>query len=63
MGVDTIHIKLAKPVDAVKLKAGVPNGQIKIRECFGWFGLGQLVDLIMFYCYLSYFKSDFDAVK
>ena len=46
MGVDTIQINLVKPVvDAVKLKAGVPNGQIKIKECFGLFGLSYLVDL------------------
>ena len=40
MGVDTIQITLVKPVDAVKLKAGVPNEWIKIRECFGWSGSG-----------------------
>ena len=28
MGVDTIQINLVKPVEAVKLKAGVPNGYI-----------------------------------
>ena len=63
MGVDTIQINLVKPVVAVKLKAGVSNGQIKITECFGWFCLGQFFDLIMVYCYLSYLKSDFDAAK
>ena len=40
MGVDTIQINLVKPDDAVKLKTGVPNEQIKIRECFKWFGFG-----------------------
>ena len=50
MGVDTIQINLVKPVVAVKLKAGVSNGQIKITECFGWFCLGQFFDLIMVYC-------------
>ena len=54
MGVDTIQITLVKPVDAVKLKAGVPNEQIKIKECFGRLGSGQLVDFIVVYCYLSY---------
>ena len=47
MGGETIHINLAKPVDAVKLKAGVPNGQIQIKKCFGGFGLSKLVDLII----------------
>ena len=28
MGVDTIQINLVKPVEAVKLKPGVPNGYI-----------------------------------
>ena len=63
MGVDKIQINLVKPVDAVKLKAGVPNGQIKTKECFGWFGLGQLGGFTMVYCFISYFKSNFDAVK
>ena len=49
MCVDTIQINLVKPVDAVKLKAGVPNGWIKVRQCFGRFGLGKLVDFIMIY--------------
>ena len=48
MGVDTIHINLAKPVDAVKPQVGVPNGQIKIRKCFGGFGLGMTVILLWF---------------
>ena len=42
MGVDTIQINLVKAVDAVKLKSGVPIGLI--RKCFGWFGMGQLVE-------------------
>ena len=63
MGVDTIQINLVKTVDAVKLKVGVPNRQIKLRECFGWDDFGQLVDFILGYCYLSYIKSDFDTVK
>ena len=58
MGVDTIQISLVKTVDAVKLKVGVPNRQIKLRECFGWDDFGQLVDFI-----LGYIKSDFDVVK
>ena len=40
MGVDTIQINLVKTVDAVKLKVGVPNGYTKLKECFGWLGLG-----------------------
>ena len=51
MGVDTIQINLVKPADA-----------INIRECFGWFGFGYLVDVPLFFCNLSYFKSDFDTV-
>ena len=40
MSVDSIQIHLVKPV---KHKTGVPNGQIKIRKCFGWLGLGLQV--------------------
>ena len=32
MGVDTIEIHLVKPADAVKRKAGLPNGQIMTNE-------------------------------
>ena len=40
MGVDTIQINLVEYVDAVKLKAGLPNGQIKIGVFWiVWFGL------------------------
>ena len=39
MGGETIHINLAKPVDAVKLKAGVPNERTNIRVFWRvWFG-------------------------
>ena len=31
MGVDKIQINLVKPVDAVKLKSGVPNGYIMTK--------------------------------
>ena len=50
MDVDTIQINLVKPVNAVKSKAGVLNGQIKTNNrvldglvlfgYFGWFYFG-----------------------
>ena len=54
MDVDTIQMNLVKPVDTVKFKAALPNGQIQTRECFEWFGLGQLVGFNLVYFYLSH---------
>ena len=51
MCVDTILINIVKPVDDVRLKVYVPNGQIKTREYFGQFGLDQVV---------SYFREAFE---
>ena len=47
MCVDAIQIHVARPVDVGKLKSGVPNGCIKIRKCFGWFGLVWFTWLIL----------------